>query len=229
MKHSILIAIFFIANQMGFTQNFTGSFELKISQESSSGNKHSDSVSYFFGKDKTAIIIHAGGNQPDLRLVFSPADSTITGLFEMNGKKGGYILPMNNKYWPTMKYASGEKDVLSNSEVNYTENRKEINGYSTQEIFCGNEEIDATFWVAKEIELSLTQVMAYQFVGAGKDGEEIETLANCGIKGLALYTTLFDKKRNGSIILQIENLSKKIDAEVFNTEGHELSDMRKSK
>ena len=38
-------------------------------------------------KEKTALIIHAKGNQPDLRLVFNPADETITGLFEINDKK----------------------------------------------------------------------------------------------------------------------------------------------
>ncbi|MCB0466533.1 MAG: hypothetical protein KDC78_12805 [Aequorivita sp.] len=228
MKNKIAIIVI-VFSAICQAQSFKGSFDLKISQESNNGNQHIETVSYFFGEEKTAIIMHAGGNQPDLRLVFNPADSIISGLFEMNGKKGGYILPMNEKYWPTMKYALGEKDVLSNSEVNYTENKKEINGYNTKEVSCSNDKMEATFWIAEEIELSLTQVMAYQFVGSGKEGEDIKMLADCGIMKLALNTNLFDKQRNSNIVLEIENFSTEIDSEVFNTNDYELSDMRKPK
>lgn len=225
MKNKIAIIVI-VFSAICQAQSFKGSFDLKISQERSSGNRHTDSISYFFGEDKTSIIIRAGGNQPDLQLIFNPTDSIITGLFETNGKKGGYILPMNEKYWPTMKYATGEKDIVSNSELNHTERKKDINSYITHEVSCSNDKMDATFWIAEEIELSLTQVMAYQFVGSGKEGEDIKIIADCGIKGLALYTNLFDKQRNSTIILQIVNLSTEIDSEIFNTEGHELMDMR---
>ncbi|MCW8980569.1 MAG: hypothetical protein OQJ83_04210 [Altibacter sp.] len=225
MKNKIAIIVI-VFSAICQAQSFKGSFDLKISQERSSGNRHTDSISYFFGEDKTSIIIRTGGNQPDLQLIFNPTDSIITGLFETNGKKGGYILPMNEKYWPTMKYATGEKDIVSNSELNYTERKKDINSYITHEVSCSNDKMEATLWIAEEIELSLTQVMAYQFVGSGKEGEDIKIIADCGIKGLALYTNLFDKQRNSTIILQIVNLSTEIDSEIFNTEGHELMDMR---
>ncbi|MCG2419023.1 hypothetical protein K8089_08300 [Aequorivita sp. F47161] len=228
MNNRLLITLI-LFSAICHAQSFKGSFDLKISQESNDGNQHIETISYYFGEEKTATIIHARGNQPSLRLIFNPADSTITGTYEMNDKKGGYILPMNNKYWPTMKYALGEKDTLNNSERNFTSNKKEIETYNTTAISCSNDKIDATFWIAEEIELSLTQVMAYQFVGSGEEGDDLEMLANCGIKSLALYTSLFDKKRNSTIILQIENLSTKVDITVFNTSGYNLSDMRKEK
>lgn len=70
-------------------QSYTGSFELIATQHSTAGNMRHDTVVYFFGKEKTAMLIHGRRNQPDMRMVFNPADTTITCLFEMNGRKSG--------------------------------------------------------------------------------------------------------------------------------------------
>lgn len=60
------------------------------------GSQRIDTISYFFGKDKTALIIYGKRKDPDMRMVFNPKELSITNLFEMNGKKSGYILPMDD-------------------------------------------------------------------------------------------------------------------------------------
>ena len=227
MRRLILILVFTIGNQIAFTQNFTGSFDLVTGPEYASENNRCETLSYFFGEDKTALIIHARGNQPDLRLVFSPKDSTITGLFEMNEKKGGYILPMNQKYWPAMDYALTDYGTGPRKQLDLTGEQKEINGYPCNEISCNNDKFEGTFWIANEIEMSLVQALAYRTVGAGKDTGAVEMLASCGMQGFTMLAKLRLFEKKDVIMLSIINMSDTFDEAVFSTEGHTLADMRK--
>lgn len=210
-------------------QSFTGSFDLITSQVNKNGIQRVDSISYYFGETKTAIIMRAGGKQPDLRLIFHPADSTITGLFELKGNKGGYILPMNEKYWPGMQYALRDYRTGPRTELNYTGEQKEIEGYECLEIVCESEDFNISFWGTNSIELTLVQLMAYHTVGAGEDTKNIDMLEACGIQSFVMETILKGKNDNPNIILKVENLSRELDTTIFSTEGHTISDMRKSK
>jgi len=125
------------------TERFIGSFDLIANQDYPNGTTRSDTVSYFFGMHETAILIHAGKNQPDMRMVINPTDSTITGLFEMQGKKGGYVLPMNDRYWPGMRHAleatsntvQPGKDPLGDSKM--------IEGYRCRKVFAESSDYTA--------------------------------------------------------------------------------------
>lgn len=211
-------------------QSFTGSFNVITSQVNANGNVRNDTISYFFSENKTAIIMRAGENQPDLRLVFTPADSTIVGLFEMKGNKNGYILPMNEKQWPGMNYALQEYGTGPKTQLNYTGNKKEINGYPCTETRCENDDFDISFWFAEGIELTLTQVFAYQTVGSGGEMKPIEMLSKCGVQAFAMQTLLQGKDGNPTVAITIANFSEEnVDPYIFSTEGHSLSDMRKEK
>ncbi|MEM0518667.1 MULTISPECIES: hypothetical protein [Aequorivita] len=225
MKQLIATTVFIIISQFVFAQNFTGSFDLVIGPENPDVNSRSDTLSFFFGENKKALIIHARGNQPDLRLVFSPKDSTITGLFIVNEKKGGYILPMNKKYWPSMDYALRDYGTGPRKQLNTANEQKEINGYLCNKMVCSFDKLEATFWIANEIELSLVQVLAYQTVGAGKDDSAVEMLANCGIQGFSMLAKIHVRERKDPVLLSILNLNDTFDDAIFSTEGHTLADM----
>ena len=160
MKLLIVTIVLIMISQFVFAQNFTGSFDLVVGSENPNSNSRSDTLSFFFGENKTALIIHA---------VLNPKDSTITGLFEVNEKKGGYVLPMNKKYWPSMDYALSDYGTGPKKQLNITGEQKKINGVYCSEMICNTDKFEGSFWIAEEIELSLVQVMAYQTVGAGKD------------------------------------------------------------
>jgi hypothetical protein len=206
---------------------FTGSFNFIMTQEYQNGNTRTDTISYTFAEAKSAIIIHARGNQPDLRLIFHPGDSTITGLFEQNGRKGGYILPMNEQSWPAMHYALRDYGTGPRTQLHYTNQSKEILGYTSHEIRCEEDDFSASLWIAPEIPLSLTAVLAYQFVGVGEDLKDLDRFSRCGVQGFAMETYINDKKRNATITLKIEDFSDEFDKAIFNTEGFQVSDMRK--
>lgn len=227
MKRLILIVVFITGNQIGFTQNFIGRFDLITGPEYANQNGRSDTLSYYFGENKTALIVHARGNQPDLRLVFNPKDSTITGLFEMNEKKGGYILPMNQKYWPAMDYALTDYGTGPRKQLDQTGEQREINGFACSEMACNSDKFEGTFWITDEIEMSLVQVMAFRTVGAGKDIGAVEMLAKCGIQGFSMLAKLRLFEKKDVVMLSIINMSDTFDEAVFSTEGHTLADMRK--
>lgn len=227
MKFKPFIIIVLVST-LAYTQNFTGSFDLITSQVNANGNVRTDTISYYFSENKTAIIMHAGSNQPDLRLVFTPADSTIVGLFEMNGNKSGYILPMNEKQWPGMHHALRDYRTGPKTQLNYTGNEKEIHGYTCIETTCESDDFTISFWFAEAIELSLTQVFAYQTVGSGGEMEPIEMLSKCGVQALALHTLLTSKEGNTTVNVTVENISEEnADPAMFSSEEHLLSDMRK--
>ncbi|MCH2490772.1 MAG: DUF4412 domain-containing protein [Flavobacteriales bacterium] len=204
-------------------QSFTGSFDLVLEQIRENGNSLGDTLSYYFGKEKTALIIHAKGNQPDLRLVFNPADETITGLFEINDKKGGYELPMNDKYWPGMKYATRPYGTGPRKELQYTGTVKEIQGYTCREVLGKIEEYNARMWVAEDIPLTMTQVLGYQTVGAGESSKEVELFDKFGVEGLPLELYLESTQGKGTIFIQLVNFEKEFDAAVLSTDGHTFS------
>jgi hypothetical protein len=218
----ILFAILLISS---FTtaQEFQGSFDLIAAQFYPNGNERSDTVSYYFGIEKTAMIIHAQRNQPDLRMIFNQQDSTIINLFEMNGKKRGYILPMDEEHWPGMPHALRSFGTGPRTELNYTGEEKEIGGYQCRGVTAESEYYSALMWVSEDIPLSMTRVLSYQSVGKGKSKKEIEMFDEFGIEGLPLEMNLTSKKGKADVIIRVVNIKETFDENVFSTEGHELS------
>ena len=224
MKNKALILVLSIFWSLQLhSQEFTGSFNLVVSQQYKNGNERSDTLSYLFGKDKTALIIHAKRNQPDLRLVFNPKDSTITGLFEQNGRKGGYILPMNEKYWPGMQVATRDYGTGPRTKLNYTGKTKVIEGYQTREVLAENDEYTANLWLPEAIELNMGSVFAYQSVGAGKDTKELELFDQFGVEGFPLELFLKSKTGRADVVIRVLNISEKINPSIFSSEGHTLN------
>jgi hypothetical protein len=227
MKLKLFISILFIST-IAYTQSFTGSFDLITAQVNANGHVRDNTISFYFSETQTAIIMHAKGNQPEMRLIFTPADSTIVGLFEVNGTKSGYILPMNEKQWPGMHYALRDYGTGPKTQLNYTGDQKEINGYTCAEATCESDDYDINFWFTEDIELSLTQVFAYQTVGSGGEMKPIEMLSKCGVQALAMQTLLTKKEGTTSISITIQHFSKEsVDPAIFSSEGYTLSDMRK--
>ncbi|MDC7995464.1 hypothetical protein [Altibacter sp. HG106] len=227
MKPCYIVFVILLSSTVVNAQNFTGSFDLIVSQLYKNGKESVDTLSYYFGTEKTALVIHARGNQPDLRLVFHEADSTITGLYEQQGKKGGYILPMNKKYWPAMQYALTDYGTGPRTELTTTTSQKKINDTLCTEMGCDNEAYSGTLWVADEIELSFVQVLAYQGVGAGEDISHIEMIANCGVQGFVMQMTLKSKLGKADVVLHVENLRDTVPKGIFDRSEHQLSDLRK--
>ncbi len=226
MKLSFLLLSVCLASIVQ-AQDFTGSFDLIVTQNYQNGNERMDTLSYYFGTEKTALIIHAKGNQPDLRLVFHEADSTIIGLYEQNGRKGGYILPMNDKYWPAMRYALSDYGIGPRTKLNMTNEKKEVNGIRCTEMRCENDMYDVLLWVAGEIELSLVQVLAYQGVGAGEDISHIEMLDACGVQGFVMEMELKSKMDKADVLVRVANMTDTVSDTIFDTHEHQLSDLRK--
>ena len=130
----ILFFVFCFSPAMICAQQFTGSFDLIVGQANQSENVDQNSVSYFIGKDKSAIIVRPGQNQPDMKMIFDFSKKTITNLFEINGKKGGYILPMNEEYWPGITTALYESLREVDPEYTFTGKTKEIEGHLCKEV-----------------------------------------------------------------------------------------------
>ncbi len=222
-KNALLLILSIFSFSQLYSQQFTGSFDLVVSQQYENGNERADTLSYFFGKDKTALIIHAKRNQPDLKLIFNPKDATITGLFEQNGRKGGYILPMNEKYWPGMQVATRDYGTGPRTKLNYTGKTKEIEGYQTREVLAENDEYTASLWLPEAIELNMGSVFAYQSVGAGKDTKELELFDQFGVEGLPLELFLKSKIGRADVIIRVINISEAVDKNMFSSEGYALS------
>lgn len=204
-------------------QTFTGSFDLLVSHHYPNGKERSDTISYFFGQEQTAIIIYGKRRDPDMRMVFSPKDSTITSLFEMNGKKGGFILPMDDQHWPGMQYAMRPFDAGPQKQLNFTGKESEIEGFLCREVLAGNEEYSAKIMLTEDIPLSMSRVFSYQSVGAGKSQNEAELFDTFGIQTLPLELDLTSKKGKANVSIRLVHLSESIPDTVFSTEGHTLS------
>ncbi len=202
---------------------FLGSFDFIASQEYPNGTTRSDTISYFFGIQETAILIHAGKNQPDMRMVINAADSTITGLFEMQGKKGGYILPMNDHYWPAMRHAFQPNSNTVQPGKDPSGDSKMIEGYRCRKVLAESSDYNAELWVTNEIPLSMPQLLSYQAIGVGKSQKELEQFEQFGVDGLPLEMKLTSKKGKANVAIRLANFRKTLDESVFSREGHTLS------
>jgi len=214
---------FFLTTSTLTAQTFTGSFDLITTQHYPNGNVRSDTIAYFFGKEKTAIIIYGRRRDPDMRLVFSPKDSTITSLFEMNGRKGGFILPMDEKHWPGMQYALRPFGNGPRKKLNYTGNNTILEGYLCREVLAENEEYSAKIMLAEDIKLSMSSVFSYQSVGAGKSQDESDLFDKFGIQELPLELNLKSKEGKAKVIIRLVNFNESIPDTIFSTKGHSLS------
>ncbi|WP_203296339.1 hypothetical protein [Luteirhabdus pelagi] len=222
MKYLATFSVFLLSISTSVSQEFIGSFRLITEQVYANGNTRIDSADYHFGKEKVALHIYARGKPDELRLIFNPSDTTITGLFEMNGRKSGYILPMNNDYWPGMPFAHRPYGTGPRTELNYSGMQKEILGYQCREILAESEEYNVEIW-ASDISLSFIKVIAYQTVGAGEQDGEVKLFDTFGVETLPLEIYLKSKEEKGNVRLRILNLSTEIDENVFSFEGHTLA------
>jgi len=206
-------------------QDFSGSFDMHLTQAYQNGNTRTDTLSYFFGKNRTALIIHGRRNQPDMRLIFNFTDTTITNLFEMNGKKGGYILPMDNEHWPGLAHI--EKDALpcDLNQMDQSGESKMIEGYSCYKVLADNSEYHGELWVTPEIPLSMLTILSYQSVGKGKSEKELELYEQMEVNCLPLEMNLESKLGKADVQLTIENISTVVPENIFSTKGHEVSRM----
>ena len=218
----LLFAIYLIVPALN-AQTFTGSFDLVVNHYYPNGNERIDTISYFFGKDKTAIIIYGKRRDPDMRMVFSPKDSTITNLFEMNGKKTGYILPMDEKHWPGMQYALRPYNAGPRKKLNYTGNETTLEGYHCREVLADNGKYFATIMLAEDIKLSMSSVFSYQSVGAGKSQDESGLFDKFGVQELPLELNLKSKEEKANVIIRVVNFNKAFPDTIFSTESHSLS------
>ncbi|GAB2992284.1 hypothetical protein [uncultured Cyclobacterium sp.] len=219
---SLLFAIFLIPTLLN-AQTFTGSFDLVVRHHYPNGNERNDTISYFLGKEKSAMIIYGKRRDPDMRMVFNKQDSTITNLFEMNGKKGGYILPMNEKHWPGMQYALRPFNSGPRKKLNYTGKETTLEGYHCREVKAEIEEYAATMMLAEDIKLSMSSVFSYQSVGAGKSQDESNLFDKFGVQELPLLLNLKSKEGKADVVIRVVNIKKTIPDTVLSTAGHTLN------
>lgn len=227
MKIIITIFYFGLLLLSGTTlssQNFIGSFDLIATQTNKSGNTRTDTISYHFTEKMTAIIIHAQRNQPDLRMVFNFEDSTITSLFVMNEKKGGYILPMDEEHWPGLSDSHYDVSRIESKIMkSYTGQSKEIEGYKCREVKVENSEYKATMWLCNDLNLSMLQVLSYQSVGKGKSRKELELFKEFGINTLPLVLELEGKADKPNVTITLVNFQTGVDESIFSSDGHDVS------
>ncbi len=155
-------------------------------------------------------------------MVFDPTEKTITALFEMNGKKGGYTLPMDEEHWPGLPQSQREYGTGPRSTLNYTEKTKEIEGHKTREVLAESEDYSAALWLAEDIELNMLRVLSYQSVGKGKSKKEIEIFGQFGVDGFPLEMHLKSKAGGADVAIFIKNISEDFNEEIFSSAGHDL-------
>lgn len=222
VKFSIIVLLLAAFHPLA-SQTFSGSFDLVAVQNFPNGNERKDTLSYYFDETQTAIVIYGRRNQPDMRMIFNSQNETITSLFEINGKKGGYVLPMNEEYWPGLPYAKIPYGTGPRSTINYTGAEKEIEGYNCKEVLAENDEYSGSLWLAGEIPLSMSRVLSYQSVGKGKSKKEMELFSQFEIEGLPLIMELKSKMGKADVTIFLINIKKAFDPNIFNSEGHTLS------
>ena len=220
-----LILILIFCPILTFAQEFTGSFDLVSTQEYKNGNVRHDTIAYFLDTDKSAIKINGKRSQPDVRMIFDFKEETITNSFILNGKKSGYILPMDKEHWPGLPEA--RTNNASNTEVSYefSGEEKELQGYNCKLVNAENSEYKAVLWIAEELPLSMTQVLSYQSVGKGKSRKELELFKEFGIDKLPIKMQLFSKTGRADVTISLINITRSVDGSVFSTEGYNLSKM----
>lgn len=204
---------------------FTGSFDLYATLTYKNDRKSSDTINYYITDTKTAIYIHTPSNQPDMKMIFDFVDSTITSLFEMNGKKGGYILPMDDDHWPGLPESKSNTGTLTQQESFYTGESKVIDGLECKEAKVEDENYEVTLWLYEGYELSMLQVLSYQSVGKGKSKKELKMFEKFGINSLPIEMELISKTGKADVIIKLVNFKENVPDDIFSTEGHNLSKM----
>lgn len=202
---------------------FMGSFDLQATLTYKIDRKSSDTINYYFTETKTAIYIHTPSNQPDMKMIFDFVDSTITSLFEMNGKKGGYILPMDEKHWPGLPESKSNTSTLVKQKSFYTGETKVIDGLECKEAKVEDDNYEVTLWLYEGYELSMLQVLSYQSVGKGKSKKELEMFEKFGINSLPIEMELISKTGKADVIIKLVNFKENVPDNIFSTEGHNLS------
>jgi len=215
--------VFLFAIGSSYCQEFTGSFDVFVTQKYKNGNSRTDTISYYFNVDRTAMIIHGRQNQPDMRMIFNFSDTTITNLFEMNGRKGGYILPMDDEHWPGLAYIRKGSAPCEDGSIEYSGKSKAIEGYVCKEVIADNAEYNGKLWVTNEIPLSMRTILSYQSVGKGKSKKEIELFDQMNVSCLPLEMDLESKLGKADVQLRIANISDDVPTAVFSSEGHEVN------
>ena len=221
MRAIVLSSLFGLAALVVTGQDLTCSFVLTTSQTNSSGVTRNDSITYAFQGANAAMLVHGRKGQPDMRLVFDPEAKTITQLFEMNGRKGGFVFAMSEKRWPGMSYSAHAPGT--DEAVKYTGKAKTLQGHACREAKVANDKYAATVWVAEDIPLSMLRVFSYQSVGEGKSTEEADLLARMSMKGFPLEMDLKSLSDKPDVHLRIKDFHDHADPAMFSTEGHSTS------
>ncbi|WP_290625615.1 hypothetical protein [Altibacter sp.] len=214
---------FFLLLSLSLTtaaQSFTGSFDLVVVQEYANGNVRTDTVSYTFTPERTAMILHGRGNEPDMRMLFDTGKKEIVALFLLDGKKLGYTLPMDESHWPGMPHAL--KTPPKSLPLATSAPEKVIDDRKTREVRSENDEYIATLWIDETIPLSMAQVLSYQSVGKGKSKKEIELFNQLGVSGFPLEVLLKSKKGKADVQLKVIHLSKEVNPAMFSSEGYSV-------
>lgn len=219
----VLLVLFSVVNtSFSSAQSFTGSFTMITSQAYQSGNTREDVMYFAFGEDKTAMSVEGRGNDPGIVLIFDFPAKTITQLFEMRGEKKGFILPMDEKQWPGMSYATDAPSPAEKSKTTRTGKTKTIEGYTCHEVLASNAEYDFRMWVAPEIPLTMTEILSYQSVGKGESREEVEMMNALAVEGFPLEMELTSKTGKSDVHLVVSDIKTTLSADAFDTTGHEL-------
>lgn len=218
-----LLLLLILALPLNATEQFTGSFDLHATLTYKNDRKSSDTINYYFTETKTAIYIHTPSNQPDMKMIFDFVDSTITSLFEVNGKKSGFILPMDEKHWPGLPESKSNTSTLVKQKSFYTGETKVIDGLECKEAKVEDDNYEVTLWLYEGYELSMLQVLSYQSVGKGKSKKELEMFEKFGINSLPIEMELISKTGKADVIIKLVNFQDNVPDDIFSTEGHNLS------
>ena len=225
VKRIVLLLAICIASQIvANSSEYVGRFDLIASQINSSENKRSDTIEYYFAQTKTAIVIHGRKTDEKLRLIFDFNDSTITGLYELNGNKGGYILPIDEKHWPGLPDSKFiPKKLNEEKNIDYTGVESKIEGMSCKEILTENSEYSARMMITNDINLSMFQILSYQSVGKGKSRKELDLFKGFGVTALPIILELKGKDKKMDIKLSLSNFENEFDESIFSSEGYNPS------
>ncbi|MBK9175259.1 MAG: DUF4412 domain-containing protein [Flavobacteriales bacterium] len=221
MQYVLLPIALGLALSTATAQEFSCSFALVVSETKSDGDTHIDSMTYHFQGANAAMVMYGRNGQPDVRMVFDNAARTITQLFILNGRKGGFVFPMSEKRWPGMAYSETAPAV--DTPVQYTGKTKTLQGHTCREARMTSTRYNATAWIAHDIPLSLLRVFSYHSVGAGKSTAEVELLAQMGMTGLAMEMQLESLTEKPDVTLRVENYRESADPAMFSTEGYSTS------
>lgn len=201
MRLIIFITITMLPLSLLSKPGFIGSFDLVSEQTYKNGNVRHDTLKYTFAENKTTMTIIAKGNPREMKMIFNFADSTIKTEFVMNGKQGGYTLPMDLEHWPGMPRSYTKEQ----SELDKSSKNKLIEGVETYKVTASSSEYDAELWMTDKYNLSMLQVLSYQSVGKGKSKKELELFEEFNLYNLPLLMKLKSKKGKADVEIRLVN------------------------